>query len=216
MDKQLRILMTGYEMVPFYKRGGLGDVMGSLPKALTSEGVDVRAVIPFYQAIREEFYTKDQGASLEKEERIGQFFIHFGKGEEEVGVYKTNLPNTKVPVYFLSNRPNLSYLNKRGRNKKIDQFAFFGLAVSHFVSWLVKFESWQPSIIHCNDWQTSLIPLILKKKVSLNIPTLLTIHNLNYQGKGSLKVLDLLHIKDEDTKELKRGRPVTEINVLVE
>lgn len=216
MDKKISVLMTGYEIVPFYKRGGLGDVMGSLPKALALEGVDVRVVVPFYHAIREEFYKGYQGGSLEKEKRIGQFLINFGKGEEEVGVYKTTLPNSKIVVYFLSNRPNLSYLNKRGRNKKIDQFAFFDLAVSHFVLWLAKNESWRPSIIHCNDWQTALIPLILKKKENLDIPTLLTIHNLNYQGRGSLKVLDLLHIRDEDTKELKRGKPVTEINVLGE
>ncbi len=202
----LRVLLCGYEMLPFFKKGGLGDVMGSLPKALDIIGVEAKAVIPYYQDIR----------SKENLKRIGQFFIHFGSGEEEVGVYKTNLPNSKVEVYFLSNRPNLSYINTRGKNKKIDQFAFFDLAVSHFISYLSYNEKWLPSVIHCNDWQTSLIPLILKKKTSLNIPTLLTIHNHNYQGIGSLKVLDLLHIKDEDTKEIKRGKPVKEINILGE
>lgn len=202
----MKVLMVGYEIAPFFKRGGLGDVMGSLPKALVNIGVDVRLVAPYYQAIR----TKKEN------KRIGKFFIHFGDREEEIGVYKTYLPDTKILVYFLNNRPNLSYINRRGRNKKIDQFAFFDLAVSHFVGFLTKNESWQPQIIHCNDWQTALIPLILKKKVSLNFPTLLTIHNLNYQGKGSLQVLDLLHIKDEDTKELKRGKPITEINILGE
>ncbi|MEK7518018.1 MAG: glycogen/starch synthase [Patescibacteria group bacterium] len=204
----LRVLMAGYEIAPFYKRGGLGDVMASLPKALTKEGLDVRIVVPHYAAIRKEL--------LGSEKRIGQFYIHFGKGEEEIGVYKTYLPDTKIIVYFLSNKPNLAYLNRRGRNKKIDQFAFFDLAVSHFVPYLSKEQSWEPKVVHCNDWQTALVPLILKKKVSLNLPTIFTIHNLNYQGKGSLKVLDLLHIKDEDTREIKRGKPVTEINVLGE
>lgn len=202
----IKVLMAGYEIAPFFKRGGLGDVMGSLPKALVNIGVDLRLVAPYYQAIR----------SCEEDERIGQFFIHFGDKREEIGVYKTYLPGTKILVYFLSNRPNLSFINIRGRKKKIDQFAFFDLAVSHFVSYLAENESWKPQIIHCNDWQTALIPLILKKKASLNFPTLLTIHNLNYQGMGSLKVLDLLHIKDEDTKELKRGKPITEINILGE
>lgn len=206
MIDNLRVLMTGYELDPFFKRGGLGDVMSSLPKALTKIGIDVRVVVPYYQIIRSEI----------EEERIGQFFIHFGKAEEEVGVYKKYFPNTKIPAYFLSNKPNLSYINTRGRNKKIDQFAFFDLAVVHFIPWLDKNASWKPQIVHCNDWQTALIPLILKKKTKLNLPTLLTIHNLNYQGKGSLKVLDLLHMKDEDTKEIKRGTPVTEINILGE
>lgn len=202
----VRVLMAGYEIAPFFKRGGLGDVMGSLPKALVAIGVDVRVVVPYYQAIR----------TKEEDKRIGQFFIRFGEKEEEVGIYKTYFPNTKIIVYFLSNKPNLSYINRRGRNKKIDQFAFFDLAVAHFASDLAKNRSWQPDVVHCNDWQTALIPLIIKKKVSLNFPTLLTIHNLNYQGKGSLRVLDLLHIKDEDTKEIKRGKPITEINVLGE
>ena len=212
----IRVLMTAYEIAPFYKRGGLGDVMASLPKAMSKKGIDIKIVVPFYEAIKKDYFDKVKNASLEKEKRIGQFFIHFGKGEEEVGVYRTYFPNTNIVVYFLSNRPNLSYINTRGRNKKIDQFAFFGLAVSHFISWIIKNDSWEPSIIHCNDWQTALIPLILKKKQNLSIPTILTIHNLNYQGKGSLNVLGLLHIKDEDTKELKRGTPVTEINILGE
>ena len=206
MIDALKVLMTGYELDPFFKRGGLGDVMASLPKALVNIGIDVRVVVPYYQIIRSEI----------EEERIGQFFIHFGKGEEEVGIYKKYFPNTKIIAYFLSNKPNLSYINTRGRNKKIDQFAFFDLAVAHFIPWLSKNVSWKPQVIHCNDWQTSLIPLILKRKTSLSLPTLLTIHNLNYQGRGSLKVLDILHIKDEDTKEIKRGTPVTEINILGE
>ena len=90
----LRVLMAGYEIAPFYKRGGLGDVMASLPKALTKEGLDVRIVVPHYAAIRKEL--------LGSEKRIGQFYIHFGKGEEEIGVYKTYLPDTKIIVYFLS------------------------------------------------------------------------------------------------------------------
>ena len=200
--------MAGYEIAPFYKRGGLGDVMASLPKALAKEGLEVRIAVPHYAAIRQEL--------LGNEKRIGQFYIHFGKKEEEIGVYKTYLPGTKILVYFLSNKPNLAYINTRGRNKKIDQFAFFDLAVSRFISYLSKNENWQPSIVHCNDWQTALIPLILKNTENFNIPTLLTIHNLNYQGKGSLKVLDELHIRDEEANELKRGKPVTEINILGE
>lgn len=197
--------MTGYELDPFFKRGGLGDVMSSLPKALTKIGIDVRVVVPYYQAIRSEI----------EEERIGQFFIHFGNGEEEVGVYKKYFPNTKIIAYFLSNKPNLSYINTRGRNKKIDQFAFFDLAVAHFIPYLSKNASWKAQIIHCNDWHTAFLPLILNK-MGIKISTLLTIHNLLYQGVGSLKVLDLLNIKDQEAKALKRGVPASEMNVLGE
>jgi len=95
------------------------------------------------------------------------------------------------------------------------QFAFFGLAVVEFVHYLAKNHKWFPAVIHCNDWHTALIPLILKK-MKLTIPTLLTIHNLLYQGVGSLKVLDLLDIKDEEAIALKRGVPANEMNVLGE
>src|SRR3972149_660022 len=180
----MNVLITAFEAAPFYKWGGLGDVTGSLPKALSKIGLDARVVIPFYEIIREEFNKNKFGV---KEEKIGEFSIHFGKGREQISIYKSYFPNTHIPVYFLSNKPLLSYANPRGRNKKIDQFAFFDLAVSHFVSWLVTNESWKAQVIHCNDWHTALVPLILQKKAKINIPTLLTIHNLNHQGRGSLK-----------------------------
>lgn len=209
----MNILITAHEAAPFYKWGGLGDFTGSLPKALNKIGLDARIVIPFYQIVREEFNKNKFGV---KEEKIGEFNIHFGQEYEQISIYKSYFPKTNIHVYFLSNKPFLSYSGPRGRNKKIDQFAFFDLAVSHFISWLVVNESWKPQVIHCNDWHTALVPLILQKKAKINISTLLTIHNLNHQGSGSLKVLDLLDIKDEEVKTLRRGKPVTDINVLGE
>lgn len=202
----MKILITGYEVAPFYKRGGLGDVMGSLPKALKKIDVDCRIVVPYYVEMQENANGK----------RIGEFCIHFGDKEEEIGVYECNLPNSNCIVYFLSNRPALSHVTHRGRNRRIDQFAFFSLAVSHFIAWLDTNKGWKADIVHCNDWHTALIPLILKNKIKLYTPTLLTIHNLSYQGSGSRKVLDLLHMADEETKEIKKGVPATEIDILGE
>lgn len=202
----MNVLITGYEVSPFFKRGGLGDVMGSLPKALNKIDVDCRVVVPCYV----EMHEKAKG------KRIGEFHVHFGDKEEEVGVYKSYLPNSNCVVYFLSNRPILSHINLRGRNKKIDQFAFFSLAVVHFIAWLNANKKWKAELVHCNDWHTALVPLILKNKIKIPIPTLLTIHNLSYQGFGSRKVLDLLHFKNEETKELKREIPAKEIDILGE
>lgn len=196
MTPALKVLITGYEAAPFFKRGGLGDVLGSLPKALREINVDARVIIPYYQDIEKKY----------KFPKIGQYSIVFGSDIEQVGVYEER------HVYFLSNRKYLSSINTRGRNKKIDQFAFFDLAVVEFSSFILEKKKWYPMLIHCNDWHTGLIPLLIEQR----IPTLLTIHNLNYQGWGSSKVLDLLHVKDEKVKELRRGVPVTEINVLGE
>ncbi len=194
--KTLRVLMTGYEAAPFFKRGGLGDVLGSLPKALREIGVDARVIIPYYQDIEAKY----------KFPKIGEYSIVFGEDIEKIGVYEGG------HTYFLSNKKYLTSINTLGRNKKIDQFAFFDLAVVEFSSFILEKKKWYPMLIHCNDWHTGFIPLLIEQR----IPTLLTIHNLNYQGWGSNKVLDLLHVKDEKVKELKRGVPVTEINVLGE
>lgn len=204
--QKLKVLITGYEAAPFYKKGGLGDVMESLPKALVKIDIDIRGVIPYYNSIKVKYHLKKEG----------EFSISFGSETERVGIYSGCLPNTKIPFYFLENRKHLFSSNSGGKNKRIDQFAFFSLAVAHFIGFLTKHHKWTPDIVHCNDWHTALIPLILKQRIGLRIPTLLTIHNLLYQGVGSLKVLDLLSMKDEETKELKRGKPATEMNVLGE
>lgn len=203
--QQLNVLITGYEGAPFYKKGGLGDVMESLPKALSKIGVDMRIILPYYNVIKEKYNLKNEG----------EFAIEFDSTEEHIGVYSAFLSNTNIRAYFLGNKRYLSSSNSKGKDKRIEQFAFFSLAVAHFIHWISKHHKWTPSIIHCNDWHTALIPLILKK-MKLTTPTLLTIHNLLYQGVGSLKVLDLLNMKDEEAKELKRGVPANEMNVLGE
>ncbi len=202
----MNVLITGYEVAPFFKRGGLGDVMGSLPKALNNIGIDCRVVVPYYV----EMHERANGR------RIGEYYVHFGDKEEEIGVYEAKLPNSNCIVYFLSNKPTLSHINLRGRNRRIDQFAFFSLAVVHFMLWLNTHRKWNVDLIHCNDWHTALIPLILKNKTKLSVPTLLTIHNLSYQGFGSRKVLDLLHMKDQETREIRRAVPAKEIDILGE
>ena len=207
----MKVLIAGYEAAPFYKRGGLGDVMESLPKALRKIGIDARVVIPYYSEIRKEYH-------LQKE---GEFFFQFGGQREHVGIYSALLPNhvskdsADVPFYFLENKAYLSLSRAKDKTKRMRQFAFFALAIVEFVRWLGEHHKWPANIVHCNDWHTALIPLILRKR-KLEVPTLLTIHNLLYQGIGSLKVLDMLDIQDEEAKTLKRGVPANEMNVLGE
>jgi len=201
----MKVLITGYESAPFYKRGGLGDVMESLPKALSNIGIDVRSVIPYYDEIRKQFHFKKEG----------EFSFQFNGETEHIGIHSATYPGTKVPIYFLQNGCYLSRSRAKDKTKRMCQFAFFDLAVVNFLDFLGHNHKWRPEIIHCNDWHTALIPLILKQK-KIAISTLLTIHNLLYQGIGSLKVLDLLGIKDEEARELKRGVPANEMNVLGE
>jgi starch synthase len=206
MNNPMKILVVANEIVPFYKRGGLGDVIGALPNALRKIDVDVRVVVPYYNDIKNKYHLKENGA----------FEMNFDSKKERIGVYSTVLPESQAPVYFLENKQHLCFYNVRGRNKKIEQFVFFDLAVAHFVKWVSEHHKWSPSIVHCNDWHTGLIPLILKRKMQLSTPTLLTIHNLLYQGIGPSKILGLLGMKNEETKELKSGQSTAEINLLGE
>jgi starch synthase len=201
----LKVLIAGYEAAPFYKRGGLGDVMESLPKALNRIGIEARVVIPYYHDIEKKYEIKKEG----------EFPIRFRFEEELVRVYSSPLPQTKIPFYFLDNSRYRFISNKRGKDK-INQFASFNLAVANFIPWVSEHHRWTPLVIHCNDWHTALIPLILERKMKSSIPTLLTIHNLLYQGVGSPRVLDMLDMKDEETVEIKRGKPATKINILGE
>lgn len=204
--QQMKVLITGYEGAPFYKKGGLGDVMESLPKALSKIGVDIRIILPYYNVIKEKYKLKKEG----------EFALEFASVEEHISIYSTFLPNTTVKAYFLGNKKYLLSSNSNGKDKRIEQFAFLGLAVAHFVKWAAEHHHWSASLVHCNDWHTAIVPLILQQKMKSLIPTLLTIHNLLYQGLGSTRVLDLLHMKDEETKEIKKGVPANEMNVLGE
>lgn len=199
----MKVLITGYEVAPFFKRGGLGDVMGSLPKALGKIEVDCRIVIPYYTEIHESV----------KAEKIGEFRIYFGGKEEEIGVYETKLPGCDCKVYLLSNKVVFTYGKHGEKNKRIYQFVFFSLAVAKLIHYLSESHKWTANVVHCNDWHTALIPFILKHKIKLEIPTLLTIHNLNYQGIASSKILDLLNMKGEQTNELKTADPKKEENM---
>lgn len=201
--QRLKVLIAGYEATPFFKKGGLGDVMGSLPQALSSIGVDARVVIPYYRQTKKKYPQK----------RIGRLTFKFGSDKKRVSIYKGVFPNSSVQIYFLENHKRLNLTNVKVR--KIEQYVFFDLAIFHLIRFLRHKEKWIPSLIHCNDWQAALVP-VLAKRLDPPIPTLLTIHNLLYQGTGSLRIIDLLGLQESDMTEIKRDCPANELNVLAE
>lgn len=200
----MNILLTAYEVEPFYKRGGLGEVMGALPKALSKLGVDARVIMPYYTSVQDAFPEKE----------IASFTVRFDGQLEKVKIREGTFPHTKIPVYFLENRQLMSIVDS-GR-KKIEQFIFFDLAVGGFIDWLIEQGTFIPDIVHCQDWHTALIPVILKARMKLSIPTLLTIHNHLYQGQGSLQALNLLNIDEKDLRVLRKDSPTSELNTLEE
>ncbi|MCK4968475.1 MAG: glycogen synthase, partial [Candidatus Aenigmarchaeota archaeon] len=174
----MRVLFVSAEVAPLAKVGGLADVVGSLPKALKKLDVDARIIMPAYETIDQEKYA----IKLVKK----NIKVSFGQVQESVDLLETKLPDSHVKVYLLSNQRYLSkdgVYAQGGTFAEIQRFLFFSQAVLAIIPAL----DWQPEIIHCQDWHTGLIPLLLnlyqKNKHLLGIKTLFTIHNLAMQGR---------------------------------
>jgi len=171
----MRVLFATSECVPFYKKGGLGDVSHSLPIALSHVGVSVTVALPYYEKIKVKY--KDTPC-------LGPLAIDYAGKRELVFVFQTRIPKTSVSV-LLFRHPRLSVYD-------VSAFLFFNVCVS---TWhrLTALTGNGFNIVQCNDWHTGLIPLllgennkILKKQVgtiqSKTVKTIMTIHNLLYQG----------------------------------
>jgi len=173
----MKILFAVWELDPFFKVGGLGDVARSFPAALKEKGVDIRIVLPYYKVLK---------LGRQKRVKLGKIRCFYDNKNEDAEIYKVEHPISKIPVYLIKNKKYLDIA------KFPDTFAFFSLAIAEIIK--SNILSWTPDIIHCNDVHTGLVPLLLKEK-KVQVKTLLTIHNLSYQGKTSIDVLDKLKIE---------------------
>ncbi len=200
--KKLKVLMASSEMSPFAKVGGLADVVGSLPTALKTLKVDVRVIIPKYGFIDKNKYSlKKIARNIIVSPRI------------RVNVWETEV-DQKIKVYFIEskkyfNRPTVYWGNNSER------FLFFSLAVLKVLP-VLKFK---PDIIHCHDYHTAMIPDLLKIQKNnfyKNIKTLLTIHNLNYQGKEGPEILSTGQLSVNSLKSLSDDARDGDINFMVQ
>lgn len=169
----MNILFAAAECSPFAKVGGLGDVVGSLPKALLELGVDARIILPRYKTI---------DANLGKV--VGKISVEFGGQTIPVTVRQTTLPNSKVVLYLLDEHKIFGHaaVYERtdaapGSASEVEKFLFFDQCVAEFC----RQKIWVADLLHAHDWHTALIPLLMKIHKS-PIPCLLTIHNLAMQG----------------------------------
>ncbi len=174
-----KILMCSSEVAPFAKSGGLGDVLGALPKALAKEGHDVRVVLPKYGCIPEKY----------REQMEFKFFIYIPLGwrRKYCGVFE--LVRHGVTYYFIDNEYYYGdpYLYKWN---DLERFAFFDKACLE----ILRHLDFKPDILHCHDWQTGMIPVLLnayfvRDEFYQGIKTVFTIHNLRYQGIYSMDVV---------------------------
>lgn len=180
----MKALIVASEAAPFVKSGGLGDVVGSLPEALKKLGIDVRVVIPKYRCIKNENYTDV--------EFLGDFNVKLGWRTQKAGVlYKPG----EVPVYLIENDYYFGRDSLYGYDDDNERFAFFSKAVLE----MLPFVDFIPDVIHCNDWQTGPVPMLLReayKKITYlsNIKTMYTIHNLQYQGNFDSSIMEMLDV----------------------
>lgn len=181
MEKKLSVLQVSPEVVPFAKTGGLADVVGSLPVALRNLGHEVSVVMPLYREVK-----KSKRKINPLKIRLS---ISLGGARQEASIYQGNLSfPKKVPIYFIENE---SYFDREclygtpqgDYPDNAERFAFFSRAALEMVLAL----GLKPDVIHCHDWQSALLPLYHKLyyRASGNLSgtaTLLTVHNLAYQG----------------------------------
>ncbi|MEM7482589.1 MAG: glycogen synthase [Acidobacteriota bacterium] len=189
----MRICIAASEVTPFAKTGGLADVAAALPRYLAGAGHDVRLFLPFHSRI-------DLGdAPVHRVDFLTDVPIRLGAHGFRYSVFTTPLPESNLWVYLIDcpalfHRPSLY---GDGPDEHL-RFAFFSRAVIESCQRM----GWAPEILHANDWHTGLIPLYLKAlygwdRLFDHTRTLLTIHNIAYQGVFSAEVLDDLGLGSE-------------------
>ena len=196
----MKVAFLSSEVFPFAKTGGLADVTGSLPKALAKLGCDIKIFMPKYGSIDEKKYQlkfiESVSVPVPVADNIKTTFLH-----------KATLPGSEVEINFI----DCPYYFSRGAiytndTDEDERFILFNRAVIE----IIRLLDWSPDIIHCNDWQTGLIPFYIKNNFSREIKlkgikSVFTIHNIGYQGvfpSGSFykAEIDRESVKNADPK----------------
>lgn len=178
MDK-MKILMAASEAIPYMKTGGLADVVGSLPKYFDKDRYDVRVILPKYKCMDDKL--------LPQLKFVCHFYVNLNWRRQYVGIFTSQYDD--VTYYFVDNE--FYFAGDKPYNniyEDVEKFAFFSKAVLEALP-VIDFA---PDVIHCNDWQTGLLPVFLKTVYGSDnfyagIKTVFTIHNMKFQGRWKIK-----------------------------
>lgn len=176
----MKLLFAAAECAPFFKTGGLGDVAGTLPKVLAKEDVETVVVLPYFTKMSDKYKTQL--------EDVFSFEVNVGWRQQYCGVKR--LIEDEVTYYFID---NLYYFDREtlyGYYDDGERFAFFQMAIIE----LMEKIDFIPDILQVNDHHTAMIPCLLKEKYHWvqayhNIHTILTIHNIQFQGQYGREIL---------------------------
>ncbi len=179
--ERLKVLMVASEATPFIKTGGLADVIGSLSRNLARIGLDVTVCIPLYKKVKDSFRE-----SLKRGERLDFVF-----NNEKYHTRKYYYSYKKVNYVFIESHDFFDDDQIYGFKNDVERFAFFNKAVIEMLDSTEPFD-----LVHLHDWHTSLIPILLDNSKHKGTKTLLTIHNIDYQGIGENDIITKLGITD--------------------
>lgn len=200
----MKIFFCIDEAAPLFKIGGLGDVGGSLPKALYSFGIDISLIIPKHPSIM-----LDQSFAVVRELTVSYDFKTL-----PVKIWKGLLPGSNVPTYVVEENTYISQ-NTDASDNHADKFAVFCLAFSTWVHSLAIAD--KPTIIHLNDWHTAMIPLIDKHILGeKSMKYVMTIHNLMYQSVTTTPIFEKMQMPKEACQIVAWDTQDNNINLLLE
>lgn len=177
-NESVKVCFAVSECVPFVKTGGLADVAGALPVDLSQLGCKVKLFLPLYSSIDVSEH------QLIRAEGLSGVPVHIGHKQVTFDVWYGHLPNSSVEVYFID-CPQY-YHRSYPYTQDWDEDERFSL-LQHGIIQILQRYHWAPDVIHCNDWQTSLLPVFLKYNYNWDrlfddTVCLLSIHNIAYQG----------------------------------
>ena len=177
----MNILFAASEVAPFIKTGGLADVAGSLPKHLAAQGHDVKVILPLYEGIGPEW--------REQMKFLMHFNVRVAWRNPYCGLFELRRDN--VSYLFVDNEYYFSRAAIYGHYDDGERFTYFSRAIVETPARL----GWHPDVIHCNDWQTALVPIYLLEERERvwelhGTKSVFTIHNIEYQGRYGDQVLE--------------------------
>ena len=188
----MKIAFVSSEVFPFAKTGGLADVAGALPKDLAKLGHEVKVFMPKYNFVDEDKY------NLKYSWEIGEMPLRINGTLKPVHLHQAKLPGSNVEINFID-CPHYFFRGQIYTNDpdEDERFILFSKGVVEVLQRL----KWAPDVIHCNDWQTGLLPLFIKDNYNWdrmfdNTSFLFTIHNIGYQGIFSQKTIFAAEISE--------------------